>query len=293
MQEFGAVTSESPDTAKGLTTAEALARRRQYGANTLPTEKSSSAWSIFLNQFKSPLIYIILVAAAISLIVGEMGDFTIIMAVVVIDVVLGFIQEFQAERTYTALKVLLKPTTTVLRDGERREVDVADLVPGDIVLLNAGEHVSGDGEILEGARLTVDEAILTGESEPSDKDAGAGRNQVFMGTTIITGRGTMRVLRTGSRTELGQIAASLLEHIEEDTPLQVRLKAFSKTLTRIVVAFTAAIILAGLVMGRGFPDMLRTSIILAIAAVPEGLLIAVYSHPGPGDAQDPEKARPC
>ena len=268
-------TTDRRDMAKGLTAAEVLARRQQYGVNVLPTEKSLSAWSILLNQFKSPLIYIILAAAGISLIVGELGDFGIIMAVVAIDVILGFIQEFKAQRTYTALKGLLRPTTTVLRDGQRREVEVGELVPGDVVLLNAGEHVPGDGEILESAKLTADEAILTGESEPINKSTEAGLNQVFMGTTIVTGRGTMLVTRTGSRTELGQIATSLQEHIEEDTPLQVRLKAFSRTLTRIVIAFTAAILLAGLVMGRGFLDMLRTSIILAIAAVPEGLLIAV------------------
>ena len=160
---------ERPASSEGLTTEEVLARRRQYGANTLPAEKPPSALSILFAQLKSPLIYIILVAAGISLVVGELGDFAIIMAVVVIDVILGFIQEYQAQRTYTALKSLLKPTTTVLRDGERQEVEVTELVPGDLVLLNAGEHVPGDGEIVEGTKLTVDEAILTGESEPINK----------------------------------------------------------------------------------------------------------------------------
>jgi len=260
---------------KGLTATEVLARRQQYGENVLPAEKGLSTWSILLAQLKSPLVYVILAAAGISLLVGEPGDFAIIMVVVVIDVILGFVQEFKAQQTYMALKGLLRPTTTVLRDGRRQEVEVRELVPGDIVLLSAGEHVPADGEIIECTKLAVDEAILTGESEPIPKSAEAGSNQVFMGTTIITGRGTMLVTRTGPRTELGQIAASLREHIEEDTPLQVRLKAFSKTLTRIVIAFTAAILLVGLVMGRGFLEMLRTSIILAIAAVPEGLLIAV------------------
>lgn len=259
----------------GLSTIEVLARRQQYGENVLPAEKGISSWAILFNQFKSPLVYIILAAAGISLAVGELGDFGIIMAVVAIDVVLGFVQEYRAQRTYTALKGLLRPATTVLRDGQRQEIEVKELVPGDIVLLNAGERVPGDGEIIESARLTIDEAILTGENEPVGKNNTPGQNQVFMGTTVITGRGTMQVTRTGPSTELGQIATSLREHVEEDTPLQVRLKTFSKTLTRIVVVFTAAILLAGLVMGRDFLDMLRTSIILAIAAVPEGLLIAV------------------
>ncbi|MCJ7584282.1 MAG: HAD-IC family P-type ATPase [Anaerolineales bacterium] len=256
----------------GLTSIEVLERRHQFGENRLPAEKTTSVWAILLNQVKSPLVYIILVAALVSLFANEYGDFAIIMAVVVIDVVLGFIQEYQAQKTYTALKGLLKPTTTVLRDGERREVEIWELVPGDMVLLNAGEKAPGDGKLLESTKLAADEAILTGESEPVNKVA---EDKIFMGTTVLTGRGLMQVQQTGPATELGQIATSLQEHVEEDTPLQVRLKAFSKTLTWIVVGFTLAILAAGLLLGREFLDMLRTSIILAIAAVPEGLLIAV------------------
>ena len=271
----------------GLTEAEVLERRAQFGENRLPSEKGVSAWTILLNQIKSPLVYIILAAAAISLMLGEYGDFSIIMVVVVIDVILGFVQEYQAQRTYVALKGLLKPTTTVIRGGQRVEVEVWELVPGDLVVLNAGEKIPGDGEILEATKLSVDEAILTGESEPvnklsidqinesSSENEGASQAQVFMGTTVVTGRGILRITKTGTNTELGQIATSLSEHVEEETPLQVRLKAFSKILTYIVITATVAILLVGLSMQREFFDMLRTSIILAIAAVPEGLLIAV------------------
>ena len=259
----------------GLTAAEVLKRRERYGENTLPADKGTSPWAMLLSQIKSPLVYIILVAAGVSLAVREFGDFAIIMVVVVIDVILGFVQEYQAQRTYTALKTLLKPTTTVIRQGERQEVQVWELVPGDLVLLNAGERVPADGELVDGTKLTADEAILTGESEPVNKNPVPNERQMFMGTTVVTGRGSMRVTQTGRHTELGQIATSLQEHVEEDTPLQVRLLAFSKMLTRIVVAFTVIILVAGLIMGRGLFDMLRTAIILAIAAVPEGLLIAV------------------
>lgn len=258
----------------GLSQDEVIQHRQEYGENVLPAEKSTSAWKILINQLKSPLVYIILVAAAISLIVGEYGDFAIIMAVVVIDAILGFIQEYQAQKTYTSLKSLLKPTTTVIREGERQEIEVRELVPDDLVVLNAGEKVPGDGNLIESARMAVDEAILTGESEPVNKDT-EDHHLVYMGTTVVTGRGMMHVTKTGPRTELGQIAVSLKEHVEEDTPLQVRLKTFSKTLTFIVVAFTLVIMVAGLLLGRNFLDMLRTAIILAIAAVPEGLLIAV------------------
>ena len=271
----------------GLTGEEVMERRVQYGENLLPTEKGVSAWTILFNQLKSPLVYIILAAAGISFVLGEFGDFAIIMAVVIIDVILGFIQEYQAQRTYVALKGLLKPTTTVIRAGQRVEVEVRELVPGDLVVLNAGEKAPGDGELLEATKLTLDEAILTGESEPVNKQAishvegnyleevPTHQTQVFMGTTVVTGRGILQITKTGTKTELGQIAASLSEHVEEETPLQVRLKAFSKALTYIVVSATLVILLVGLLMGTEFFEMLRTSIILAIAAVPEGLLIAV------------------
>jgi Ca2+-transporting ATPase len=175
----------------------------------------------------------------------------------------------------------------VIRNGQREEVEVWELVPGDLVVLNAGEKAPGDGELIQATKLSMDEAILTGESEPVNKhplgliegnppeNANNAQTQVFMGTTVVTGRGILRITTTGPNTELGQIAVSLSEHVEEDTPLQVRLKSFSKILTYIVTAFTLLILLVGLILGREFFDMLRTSIILAIAAVPEGLLIAV------------------
>jgi Ca2+-transporting ATPase len=262
-------------TLQGLTAAQVIAQRRKYGENVLPLTKRTSAWTILVNQFKNPLVYIILAAAAISLAVGEYSDFIIIMAVVVLDAMLGFIQEYQAQRTYTALKGLLKPTTTVIRDGVRQEIQVRELVPDDLVVLSAGERIPGDGEVLEAIKLTVEEAILTGESEPIVKTAENNRNQVYMGTTVLTGRGVLQVTTTGARTELGQIATSLHEEIEDETPLQVRLEAFAHTLTRLVLAITAAIFVVGLISGRPLLQMLRVSVILAIAAVPEGLLIAV------------------
>lgn len=265
----------SPAATHGLTTAEVLRRRAQYGENVLPSGKKMSALALFFNQFKNPLVYIILAAAGISLVVGEYNDLAIIMAVVLIDAALGFIQEYQAQRTYTALRGLLKPTTTVIRDGTRQEVEVWELVPGDVVLLNAGERVPGDGQVLEATKLTVEEAILTGESEPVSKEARDGMNSLFMGTTVLTGRAVMQVTTTGAHTELGKIATSLREEAEQETPLQVRLKAFSRTLTFLVVGITVAILIVGLISGRPFLEMLRVSIILAIAAVPEGLLIAV------------------
>lgn len=259
----------------GLTAAEVLEQRSKHGENVLPASKGQSVWSILFSQFKSPLVYIILVAGGISLAAGEYSDFAIIMAVVVIDVILGFVQEYQAHRTYTALKGLLKPTTTVIRDGARQEIDIRELVPGDLVVLNAGERVPGDGQVVDCTKLAADEAILTGESEPVNKSTGCDQGQVYMGTTVVTGRGLVSITGTGSRTELGQIATSLQENPQEETPLQVRLRAFSTTLTYLVVGITLVILVTGLISGRSFLEMLRVSIVLAIAAVPEGLLIAV------------------
>src|SRR5512136_1287343 len=191
-QEAEAIHQREP--LNGLTADEVLERRQQYGENALPVEEGVSAWTILLNQVKSPLVYIILAAAGISFLLREWEDFGIIMAVVVVDVILGFVQEYQAQRTYTALKGLLKPTTTVIRDGQRQEIEVQELVPGDLVLLNAGEHVPGDGELVESTKLAIDEAVLTGESEPVNKSAELkdwpnvavpNQNQVFMGTTIV------------------------------------------------------------------------------------------------------------
>ena len=258
--------------AVGLTAAEVHARRDQFGENRLPIDAGVPGWRLFLRQFASPLVYIVLIAAFISLLLGEIGDVAIIMVVVIADVILGFVQERQAQNTYLALRGLLKPTATVIRDGRRIDVEVWELVPGDVLVLAAGDRVPADATITAATRLALDEAILTGESEPVAKPTGA---TVFMGATVVTGRGEAVVTATATATELGRIAASLRVTAEADTPLQVRLRRFSNVLSVVVLATTVAILAIGLLLGRGFLDMLRTAIILAIAAVPEGLIIAV------------------
>lgn len=259
----------------GLTEAEVLSQRRIFGKNILPAPKGVSAWTILFSQFKSPLIYIILVAAAISILMGEIGDFIIISVVIVIDVALGFVQEYKAHQTYTALRRMLKTTATVIRDGVHREIDASELVPGDLAILNAGEKVPGDGEIIHSTTLSVDEAILTGESEALEKSSLSGHNQVYMGTTVVTGRGYLRVSTIGLNTELGKIAEAQREIPQIKTPLQIKLQRLSRTLTFIVIGVTVIIFAVGLFSGRQFFEMLRISIVLAIAAVPEALPIAV------------------
>lgn len=256
----------------GLSPMDVQQRRLQFGENRLPEEVPTSAAAILAAQFASPLIFIIGIAAAISLALGERGDFLIITAVVIVDVMLGFAQEYRANRTYLALRSMLKPKAIVLREGERREIDVWELVPDDLVLVTAGDKVPADGLLLEATRFAVDEALLTGESEPVAKDP---EDRVFMGTTVVTGRAMVQVTATGVRSELGRIAASIASPKEAPTPLQVRLAAFSRLLTRVVLATTATILVVGLIAGQPFFSMLRTAIVLSIAAVPEGLIIAV------------------
>ena len=263
------------ETLHGLTAEQVALQRARYGPNVLPEARGPTAWSILLAQFKSPLVYIILIAAAISLLAGQRTDFIIIMAVVIIDVAVGFVQEYQAQRTYTALRRLLKPMTTVIRDGQRQEIEVRDVVPGDLVVLSPGERVPADGHVVESARLTVEEAILTGETEAVPKSTAPENNQLYMGTTVLGGRGLMRVDRTGTSTELGRIAVSVAETPEEETPLRLRLRRFSRGLTGLVIAVTVVILAAGLAEGRPFLETVRVSIVLAIAAIPESLLIAV------------------
>ncbi|MGE5585962.1 MAG: cation-translocating P-type ATPase [Bacillota bacterium] len=259
----------------GLSDSEVEERRKTYGPNVLPSRKGPSRLAIFLSQFTSPLVYVILGAGLVSLVLREYSDFLIIMAVVAFDAVLGFVQEYQARRTYEGLQKLVKPVATVVRSGERREVEVRDLVPGDVAILAAGDKVPADGRVLESVKMSVNEAILTGESEPILKGEAPGRNEVYMGTTVLSGRGIIEVTRTGKDTELGKIATSLSETEERATPLQVRLAVFSRTLTRIVIGVTIAIFLIGLLTGKPALEMVRVAIILAIAAIPEGLLIAV------------------
>ena len=256
----------------GLTSSEVASRRVEYGENRLPQREPVTWFSILATQFTSPLVFIIFVAAAISLALGERGDFVIIITVVVIDVALGFVQEFKAHQTYLALRTLLKPTANVWRDGVRSDIEVWQLVPGDLVQLAVGDKIPADGTLLEATRVSVDEALLTGESEPVSKQV---QDRAFMGSTVVTGRGLLVVDAIGTHTELGKIAASIAAPREDPTPLQVRLTRFSALLTRVVIATTVVILLVGQLAGQEFFTMLRTAIVLSIAAIPEGLIIAV------------------
>ncbi|MFX0045866.1 MAG: cation-translocating P-type ATPase [Candidatus Hermodarchaeota archaeon] len=260
------------ETELGLTATQVEERKNRFGANILPEKRGRTPLRIYLEQFKSPLIYIVLAAGVISFILREYNDVYIILAVVVLDTIVGFFQEYRAEKAVAALKKLLRAKANVIRDGQRVEVDAAEIVPDDLVILAEGDRIPADGELAETVYITVNEAILTGESEPVLKEVG---DIAFMGTTVFSGRGLLKVTSIGKSTELGKIAESLSEVKDEPTPLQVQLQSFSKLLTYVVIGLSIFILTVGLLKGIGFLEMLEVSIILAIAAIPEGLLIAV------------------
>jgi len=257
---------------KGLTSAEASERLKKFGLNKLPETKRRSPLTILAAQFKNPLIYIISVAAAISLILAEYADAAIILVVIILDCMMGFFQENKAESTMTFLRGLLHPIARVIRDEFVVEIDVAQIVVDDIVLLNPGDKTPADGKILEAISLSANEAILTGESESILKKPD---DMAYMGTVILAGRGVMKVTSTGLATELGKIAESLREIKTEATPLQIRLDKFSKTLTYLVIGICILIFTTGLLLKFDILQSIELSIVLAIAAIPEGLIIAV------------------
>ena len=264
----------------GLTAQEAEARLQRYGANVLREEARETRLQVFLRQFKSVLIIILIVAAAISFLVGEALDAAAILTIVVLNALLGFSQEWQAGEAIEALKKLLVQHAVVVRDGERQEIDAAGVVPGDLVLLEMGERVPADLVIVEGTSLEVDEAPLTGESSPVDKAPGrlpaetclAERsNMTFAGTTVVNGHGRGIVVATGMQTEFGQIAGLSQRVGDEATPLARQMDRLGRDLGLIAVGIAVLAVAVGLLQQRGLLEMFLVGVSLAVAVIPEGL----------------------
>jgi Ca2+-transporting ATPase len=265
----------------GLTAAEAARRLVEYGPNELQAAHRISGWSIFLGQFKNLLIVMLLIATVVSAFLGHEVEAIAIAVIVLFAVLMGFGQEFRAERAIEALRQMAAPTATVLRGGEETEVLARELVPGDIVLLRAGDKIPADARLIESASLQIEEAALTGESVPVEKDAGpvAGddlalgdrRNMVFAGTAATYGRGRAVVVATGMATEFGKIAQMLQTVETGKTPLQENLDRVGRALAWAALGVVAVIVALGLFRGQPFIEMLIFGIALAIAAVPEAL----------------------
>lgn len=269
------------DEALGLSAEEADLRLAKYGLNELEERGSKSPWRILWEQLTASMVIILILAAVISAFLGDLKDAAAILIIVILNAFLGFRQEYKAEKAMAALKALAVPTVRVVRCGALREVSARELVAGDIVVLEAGNLVPADGRLVESSNLRVQEAALTGESEPVEKDADfvAGgevlpadrRNMAYMGTIVTYGRGRMVVTETGMRTELGRIASMIQKVKTEVTPLQRRLNQLGQGLAAAALALIAVIFSLGLLRGGDIKEMFLIAISMAVAAVPEGL----------------------
>jgi Ca2+-transporting ATPase len=260
---------------KGLTKKEVVASRQKHGINVIPEKAGFLILNIILAQFKSPLVYIILIAGVISVVLKEYTDALLMVVLVMFNALMGFIQEYKAQKTLIALKKILTPETTVIRDGIIERIKINDVVIGDIVILNSGDKIPADGTLRKSVNLLINEAILTGESEAVLKSLNTSSRSVFMGTTVLSGHGIMVVEKIGSMTEMGEISQSISTIDEEETPLQLKIKKFSQSLMYIIVGTSIFTFLLGVATGHGILYMLEISTILAIAAIPEGLPIAI------------------
>ena len=267
---------------EGLTEEGARARLRAHGHNVIREEERVGPLSLFLDQFRDFMIYVLLAAAAISgAVLREYLDAAVIMFIVVANAVLGFVQEYRAEKALESLKKLSAPTARVVRGGKEASIPSAELVPGDLILLEAGDRIPGDARLVETHGLRLEEASLTGESGAVDKASaclapgvlspGDCRNMVFAGTHAVHGRGKALVVATGRETELGRIAEMIGEAGEEKTPLQVELGRVGKRIALLCLGVCAVIFAAGVIRRLEWADMFLFSVSLAVAAIPEGL----------------------
>jgi Ca2+-transporting ATPase len=258
----------------GLTASQARVRLEKFGPNELPDETPPSKLRLVFAQFKSPLIYILVIAAVITVLLGDFVDAAAIAAAILVNTVLGFVQETKAQDALAALKKVLSPRAAVLRDGQKLTIDAAELVVGDVVIVNRGEKIPADGELLEAVNLLTNEAILTGESEAVAKDQ-VDRKEVFMGTTVVGGHGKFVVTKTGQATRVGKIASTLEATKEGPTPLQRRLNKLSRVLAAVVAGLSLLIFAIGVFRGHSLLEMFTTSVAIAVAAIPEGLVISL------------------
>jgi Ca2+-transporting ATPase len=278
--ESGEVISSFESSRSGLSSTEAKGRLEKYGPNELTKKKGVSAWMLFLEQFKSILIIILLFAIVLSAAIGEPVDAIIIGVIVIFACGLGFIQEYRAEKAMEALKKMAAPTASILRDGNEQVVPARELVPGDVIVIRTGDRMPADARLIEAINLKTNEASLTGESVPIEKittplqgdiNIGDKRNMVFMGTAAVYGRGTAIVTATGMATEFGQIAGMLQDVKTERTPLQINLDRMGKRIAIIGLSLCVILAVMGVFRGHEVLEMFVWGIALAVAAVPEAL----------------------
>jgi len=269
------------DPAAGLDPNEAEQRQARYGPNAIQEQRRRRPWRIFLDQFTDFMILVLLAAALVAGLVGEPEDTVAILVIVVLNGVIGFVQEYRAEQAIAALKRLAAPHATVRRGGQAQTLPASQLVPGDIVLLETGNLIPADLRLVEAVQLKVDESPLTGESVPVEKQEaplrvmelpiGDRRNMAYKGALVTYGRGSGVVVATGMHTELGKIATLLSEEEEVKTPLQKRLARFGQRLALAALAICAIVFAVGVLQGKSIVLMFLTAVSLAVAAIPEAL----------------------
>lgn len=269
----------------GLSDSEAKQRIAQYGPNKIAEEERISKLKILIHQFASPLIYILLIAGVVTILLREYIDSGVIFAVVILNAIIGYIQEYKAEESVRALKKMVVPKAKVIRDGKEKEINSEELVPGDIVLLASGTKVPADLRLLHTIELKIEEAMLTGESLPAEKSTtpikednltpGDQRNMAFMGTVVVNGRAKGVVVETGGTTVLGSIAREVKEVGMVRAPLQEKIHGFAKAIGFIVLGASTLLFLIGLLIGESAKDMFMTAVAAAVATIPEGLPIVV------------------
>ncbi len=265
----------------GLSPTEATARLATYGPNELIEKGAKSPWQILFDQFKETMVIVLIIAAIISAALSDWKDAIAILAIVVLNAILGFVQEYRAEKAMQALKKMAAPHVRVRRGGQVQEIEARELVPGDMILLEAGNAVPADARLIESASLRVTEASLTGESHAVDKTIdtlegddlplGDRHNLVYMGTAVSYGRGVAVVVETGMRTQLGRIAELIQSVHGEQTPLQKRMAQLGRSLAFASLGLVAVVFVLGLLRGEKFTEMFITSIAMSVAAIPEGL----------------------
>ena len=273
--------SEINSSKTGLTDHEASKRLEKYGKNKLVKKQKFTALKIFINQFKSFLVALLTVAVFVSYYLGEMVDAYVIGIIIILNAILGFVQEYKAERAVEALKKLSTTKAKVLRDGKEELINSEDLVPGDIILLEEGDKVPADSRLIEVINLEIDESTLTGESTSVSKESvvlkkekivvAEIRNMIFMNTSVSRGRATAIVVETGMSTEIGKIAKTITEQKTPETPLQKKLEVVAKNLGIAAIIISILVFVIGLLKGEPIIQMFTTAVSLAVAAVPEGL----------------------
>ncbi len=264
----------------GLSSDAALRLLAEHGLNEIQREPTRPAWRLMVEQFKSPLVVVLIFACVLSAVLGEHVEAAAIGAILVLNALIGFFQEYRAETAINALQEMTAPRARVLRNGSQAVILAHDVVPGDFLMLEAGDVVAADANLLESSRLQVNESVLTGESVPAQKqvrnDAAAvplaeRTGHVFMGTSVATGTATATVVATGMKTELGRIAHLMASAVAGPTPLQVQLARVGKSLLLLCLGVVALVVVIGLLRGRPWLDLVVFAVSLAVAAVPEGM----------------------